>query len=255
MIDTAAPTASDRAVFASARGYHYRKFLYQVHQTLSPEWYIEVGTARGDTLELAECNTIVVDPTIRIRAEALSGRPQTHIFAMTSDAFFDTGAAQRLTSRIDLAFLDGMHLFEYLLRDFMNTEKICGPTSVILLHDLIPPSLAAAERVWDRAVTKMWTGDVWKLALILREFRPDLTFLVADCGPSGVGVVTGLDPQNRVLDRNYDRILDRFSALSLDQISDADLMDGLRPISAKDKVFDPFAGPAPRVNRDAPAAN
>ena len=29
---------------------------------------------------------------------------------------------------LDLVFIDGMHLFEYALRDFMNVERYCAWT-------------------------------------------------------------------------------------------------------------------------------
>lgn len=254
-ISSPIPTEDAPLPIPPASGYNYRQFLYQLHQTLQPDWYLEVGTAMGDTLQLSRCNTIVVDPTIRIKAEALTDRPQTHIFAMTSDAFFETDAAKRLTDRVDLAFLDGLHLFEYLLRDFMNTEKLCAAKSVIILHDLIPPNLKAADRTWDRKATRFWTGDVWKVAFILREYRPDLTFNVADCRPSGLGIITDLDPQNTVLEDNYDEIIARFSDMPLEQMTAEALQDAIRPKRAVNPAFDPYVGPAPRVVRDVPQAS
>ncbi len=47
---------------------------------------------------------------------------------------------------ISMAFLDGMHHFEYLLRDFINTEKHCSSNSVILLHDCLPTDRHVARR-------------------------------------------------------------------------------------------------------------
>ena len=80
-----------------------------------------------------------------------------------------------------------------------------------MLHDLVPFSPAAAERVWDETATKGWSGDVWKITPILREYRPDLEFHVLDSRPSGLGVVTGLDPENSVLEDAYDEIVARFT--------------------------------------------
>ena len=39
---------------------------------------------------------------------------------------------------VDLALIDGMHHFEYALRDFMNLERLCAPQSTILIDDCFP---------------------------------------------------------------------------------------------------------------------
>ena len=36
---------------------------------------------------------------------------------------------------MDLAFIDGLHLFEFSLRDFMNVEKLAHPGSVVVFDD------------------------------------------------------------------------------------------------------------------------
>ena len=45
---------------------------------------------------------------------------------------------------LDLAFIDGMHHFEFALRDFINVEKYCSADSIILIHDVYP--IDATER-------------------------------------------------------------------------------------------------------------
>ena len=39
---------------------------------------------------------------------------------------------------MDLAFVDGMHLAEYALRDVLAVERFTLPTSVIVLDDMLP---------------------------------------------------------------------------------------------------------------------
>lgn len=206
----------DLAPVPPADGLQYLRFMEKMHAHLTPEWYLEIGTAQGASLKLASCNAIAIDPRFQIKPDNMGGRPQTHLFETTSDDFFATGIAQKLAPSIDMAFLDGMHLFEYLLRDFINAEKLCRPDSVIVLHDLVPPSYIAAARDWDRKRTKLWTGDVWKVGVILKEYRPDLTLRVANCRPTGLGIVTSLDPHNTTLEQHYDEIVARFMDLELD---------------------------------------
>jgi len=74
---------------------------------------------------------------------------------------------------VDLAFIDGMHQFEFALRDFINIEKHCTSRSTILIHEVLtdPWSRHTAER--ERR-TGFWSGDIWRLVLLLRKYRPDL---------------------------------------------------------------------------------
>ena len=47
---------------------------------------------------------------------------------------------------VDLVFIDGLHLFEFALRDFFNAEAWCSRTSTIVLHDCVPIARATADR-------------------------------------------------------------------------------------------------------------
>lgn len=105
---------------------------------------------------------------------------------------------------VDLAFIDGMHLFEYVLRDFMNVERFSGPASIIALDDMLPRNVDEAAR---RRHTSDWTGDVFKLMTVLREHRPDLVLLPIDTEPTGILVVLGADPTSVVLRDRYDQLL------------------------------------------------
>jgi hypothetical protein len=111
---------------------------------------------------------------------------------------------------IDLAFIDGMHQFEFALRDFINIEKHCSPRSTILIHDVYPLTRLSAER---ERQTLFWSGDIWRIILILRKYRPDLSVNVIATAPTGLGVVRGLDPGSRVLAERMEQIVPEFLAL------------------------------------------
>ena len=57
---------------------------------------------------------------------------------MTSDDFFSGPRLGELLGgqTVDMAFVDGMHLFEYALRDFMNLEA--SALILIAVHDCLP---------------------------------------------------------------------------------------------------------------------
>jgi hypothetical protein len=148
-----------------------------------------------------------VDPAFKVTAEI---KCDLQLVKTTSDEFFARGDALTHFSnnRIDLAFVDGLHLFEYALRDFMNVERFSEWTSVIVFDDMLPRSIAEASR--DRGGMVAWAGDVFKLAEVLARFRPDLLLLPLDTDPTGVLVVLGADCRSRVLHHHYDEIVSEY---------------------------------------------
>lgn len=208
-----------------ARGRHYLDVLEYLHQTHKPEWYLEIGSGRGHSLMRCPGKAIAVDPAFRISKNVVGEKPALHLIQKTSGDFFASGRARDLAPQIDMAFIDGMHLFEYVLDDFIETEKLCHGDAAILLHDLVPFSPAAAERDWDAEKTKGWSGDVWKMTLILREYRPDLTYQVLNPRPCGLGLITGLDPENKVLAEKRAEIVARYMDLTIEDYGPRKLRD------------------------------
>ena len=141
------------------------------------------------------------------------------LFRQTSDTFFlENDLTLLLGGAADLAFLDGLHLFEFLLRDFINTEKHCVRNSIVVLHDCIPPDNHVARRnEADRRLShesehpNWWAGDVWKVLPILKKFRPDLDINIFDAIPTGLVVITNLNPASLTLQENYFQICQDWS--------------------------------------------
>ncbi|WP_206659556.1 class I SAM-dependent methyltransferase, partial [Hansschlegelia zhihuaiae] len=194
-------------------GLHYRRFMRVITSAIAPKSYLEVGTNAGQSLAQIRCASISVDPRFALTANIMAGKPECHLFQMTSDEFFEKDRVTQIFPKgIDLAFLDGMHLFEYLLRDFIGAERYCSSRSVVALHDCLPPQAVWAER---KPQTVGWTGDVWKVVLAIREFRPDIRITCLDCPPTGLVLCTGLDSSSTILRDNYETVLDRFSSMHL----------------------------------------
>lgn len=183
-------------------GDDYYSWLERLHEALRPEYYVEIGVDQGATLRLARPPTRAfgVDPEPSV---AWPLRTETHVFAESSDAFFSERRLDPwLAGRpVGLAFIDGLHHFEQCLKDFMHLEPYCGRTSVILLHDTVPLDERTQQR---KRETLFWTGDVWKAVLALRRYRPDLDIFTIATAPTGLTVVTGLDPSSRVLAEVYE---------------------------------------------------
>jgi hypothetical protein len=205
-------------------GLNYLEFLSIQADILQPQYYLVIGTEAGNSLNAVRCSSISVDPEFSIEQNILEGRPQAHFFQTTSDYFFEHFDLKMFFSNgIDLAFLDGLHHYEVLLRDFYNTERFCHNRSVILLHDCLPINERMAERSMRIVETESvdtrfaWTGDVWKVLLILRKYRPDMTVLHVDCPPTGLIVCAGLNPGSDILITQYEAIVDEFSKFSLQE--------------------------------------
>jgi hypothetical protein len=186
-------------------GEDYRALLARIHEALRPRTDVEIGVKDGASLRLMVPGTraIGIDPQPQIRFTLPEG---VSIHAKTSDAFFaEHDVETELGGRkIDLAFIDGMHLFEFALRDFINLERHCTPGSTILIHDCYPLDEATAAR--SRS-TAFWTGDVWRVLLALREERPDLAIATLAAPPSGLAVVRNLDPASKRLQERYEAIV------------------------------------------------
>jgi len=196
------------------------EFLASLHNMIRPQRYLEIGVQHGTSLDLArpETRAFGVDPN------PLCQRPG--LFRMTSDQFFaDPELTQRVTP-VDFGFIDGMHLVEFALRDFMGLERLCRrplwtvgesgvPTrvhqspSIIVFDDVLPRNQAEARR---EQCPGDWTGDVWRIDEILTKFRPDLDLILVDTEPTGLLVVTNLNPDNAQLDWFAEDIATRWPA-------------------------------------------
>ncbi|HEY0442980.1 MAG TPA: class I SAM-dependent methyltransferase [Candidatus Limnocylindrales bacterium] len=201
------------------------EFLRRLHAVVKPRNYLEIGVNDGKSLALSHVPSIAVDPAFKVM-EPL--RLDVHLVKQTSDDFFARpNPLKHLRSgrnpirnvrrgrplfghylggtTLDLAFIDGMHLFEFALRDFMNVERFARWSSVIVFDDMLPRNVDEAAR--DRH-TNEWTGDVFKMIPVLREHRPDLVLIPVDTTPTGVLVVLGADPSNTTLRARYDQIIE-----------------------------------------------
>ena len=184
---------------------YYLDFLRGLHGALAPRGYLEIGLRHGDSLALAECPALGVDPEFDLHVEL---GDNVTLLGETSDEFFmrTKSLPALLPAAVDLAFIDGMHLSEFALRDFIGVERLAQWTSVVVFDDILPRAVEEAAR--DRR-TRAWTGDVYKILEILARHRPDLTLLRVDTEPTGLLLVLGLDPASRVLARRYDPILEQ----------------------------------------------
>ena len=204
-------------------GVDYLSFFTFLDRELCPEGYLEIGTEEGNSLSRISCDAICIDPMFRLNKSVIGRREKMLFFQSKSDEFFRNNDPRHLLSKIDLAFLDGLHMFEALLRDFINFERSSHPNSLAILHDCLPLNTRMTSRdhllgptTEDVATKGFWTGDVWKVLPILKQYRPDLNIVLVDCPPTGLVLCRGMNRESGVLADSFKSIVDQFKQVTLD---------------------------------------
>lgn len=176
-------------------GGNYLEVLAALHKIQPEDYlYLEIGTNKGASLKLANGNCIAIDPSFILTDEFIGAKPELLLFQTTSDAFFESTADRILDGReMNFVFIDGSHQSEHAIKDFFNIEAFCTPDTVVVMHDVLPRSVHSSKK-YRPPQGKAWTGDVWKAAYTLLLHRPDLNLCFLDAKPSGLLIITNIDP-------------------------------------------------------------
>ena len=79
----------------------------------------------------------------------------------TSDEFF-----RENKNKFDIIFIDGLHTYNQVKKDILNSISCLKDEGIVLVHDCMPDSLS------KQAVPRYrmsWNGDVWKAIVDLRQ--------------------------------------------------------------------------------------
>lgn len=139
--------------------------------------YLEIGTFKDHLFGYVNCRKkIGVDP--------ISGGN----VRKTSDQFFSENKEQ-----FDLIFIDGLHHYEQVKKDIINSLEILKDGGVILMHDCMP------KNYYYQAIPRCqyeWNGDTWKAFLEIRSHEnTDVYCCYAD---QGIGVILKRKNRNRL---------------------------------------------------------
>jgi len=131
--------------------------------------YLEIGCDKNQLFSKVNIdNKIGVDP--------VSGGN----VRKTSDDFFKENK-----SSFDIVFIDGLHTYEQVKRDILNSVNCLLDEGIILVHDCMPDSLG------KQAVPRykmQWNGDVWKAIVDLRQ-QENLEIYTCEID-QGIGVIS-----------------------------------------------------------------
>ncbi|MFC5729022.1 MULTISPECIES: class I SAM-dependent methyltransferase [Nocardioides] len=175
-------------------------FLAALHEKLRPRTYLEIGVHRGQSLTLSRVPSIGIDPEFNVTCEL---QADVHLARMTSDEFFARPhpLAHLPINVLDLAFIDGMHLAEYSLRDYLAVERFTHSGTVVVFDDMLPRRVNEANRYRQSGG---WTGDVYKALEALRTLRPDVVVIEVATEGSGTAVVLCPDASRNGVLEGYD---------------------------------------------------
>ena len=174
--------------------YYFRRFLYSIfvenfNKKIKYNWesyplrfeiinkiiskrnytsYLEIGCFKNETF-----NNINIKKKIGV--DPVSGGN----LRMTSDHFFKENK-----EKFDLIFIDGLHVYEQVIKDIFNSINVLKKNGIILVHDCLP------RKLWYQTPTRMsdtWNGDVWKAIVECRtlEYIDTYTCLADE----GIGVI------------------------------------------------------------------
>ncbi len=215
---------------------NYLKVLRNIHNKFDFKTYLEVGVRFGDSLKEAKNYCIGVDPNFRIKHNIMEHKTKLSLFQKDSDSFFNEDAKNCFADKkIDIAFLDGLHTSEQLFLDFINTEKYCKKNSIIILHDVLPRTLETTQRVKPTEIN-MWTGDVWKIIPYLLKHRKDLNFLFIDAPPSGLCLITNLNPEIDISDSEVLRMKEEVKNIEADMDSIVEYLKQVKIVDSQEFI-------------------
>ena len=144
------------------------------------ESYLEIGCQSDVNFsKIIIKNKIGVDPQ--------SGG--TH--RMTSDDFF-----KQNKSIFDLIFIDGLHVYEQVLKDIENSLKVLNDNGVILIHDCLP------AKIWHQTIPQThssWNGDVWK-SIVKSRTRIDIDTYTIEAD-QGLGLILKRENKDLLVDK------------------------------------------------------
>ncbi|WP_280187718.1 class I SAM-dependent methyltransferase [Delftia sp. PS-11] len=194
-------------------GPDYLHWLAWFHRQLQPAVYLEIGVESGKSLALVQprSHVIAIDPApVGNPLQACPAKGE--LFCQTSAAFFSHVPPDSLLARsgFDLAFIDGDHRFDTVLDDFIAVEKHASANAFVLLHDTLPLTASTSGSI---RATGFYSGDAWKIVPCLRALRPDLRITTVPAAPTGLTVITGLNPGSTLLREQRDAIRQAYADL------------------------------------------
>lgn len=145
--------------------------------------YLEIGCNTNEVFNYVNCpHKVGVDPK------------KGGTLRMTSDDFF-----LQNKEKFDVVFIDGLHYYEQVKKDFENSIQVLNNNGMIIFHDMLPldPKWAVVPVPENLETYGCWTGDVWRMAFdLIAMDNIKFRLVMID---NGCGVVTKSKQEPKVL--------------------------------------------------------
>ena len=143
----------------------YRWDLFeQLHKKYNFQTYLEIGCDKDQLFSK-------VDISEKVGVDPYSGGN----VRKTSDDFFKEN-----TKNFDFIFIDGLHEYNQVKKDILNSLTFLNNNGFILVHDCLPSTLSSQAVPRYKMV---WHGDVWKAIVDLRRDKNiDIHTCLVDTG-------------------------------------------------------------------------
>jgi Glycosyltransferase 61 len=185
------------------------EYLLRFLNLIQPKNYVEFNTTDGKLFSHLQCPCIGIGEHYEIKS---SIKIPLKLFRCKTIQFFEKYKLYELleNSTLSCSFIDHAHHFEDVLKNFIELEKASNNLTLVALDNVLPRSGEEASRV---RVIDRWMGDVWKIVLVLREYRPDLKIVVIDDRGTGLIFITNLDSQSTTLQDSLNEIIKKYIEL------------------------------------------
>ena len=103
----------------------------------------------------------------------------------TSNEFFETN-----NDKFDLIFIDGLHTYDQVRQDVLNSLKYLNQNGIIVIHDLLPITEKQTSEILPNPWFPGWLGSCYKLNFELNSVNNfDFHIVTTDLG---CGVITNV---------------------------------------------------------------
>lgn len=168
---------------------HSARRINFLSKKLAAKRYLEIGVETGITFHQVDCEIktgvdphFLFDPSM---AYGLNQHGSCDYHAISSDLFFRRH--KRGGEPYDIVFIDGLHHFDQVMRDFVNALSFSHPRTVFVIDDTLPCDVFSAMRDQDQAIklrnqysqgviSNAWHGDVYLFVLLMPIYFPSYRF-------------------------------------------------------------------------------
>jgi hypothetical protein len=196
-------SASDSPLTHSARR------LNHLADSLNCQRYLEIGVETGITFHQVNCpHKTGVDPKFIFDltcSNELNQHGSCEYHEMQSDLFFSKHRRDRAS--YDLIFIDGLHHFDQVMRDFIHAMAFAHSGTVFLIDDTLPCDVFSSMRDQQQALDlrarysigfqgNAWHGDVYQFVLLLSLYFPDYRYRTLLDSNSNPQTIIWFDPDH-----------------------------------------------------------